>query len=400
MTYQFRPAVRQQTSLLIAVAGASGSGKTYSALRLATGLAGPKGKIAFIDTEAGRALHYADKFAFDHCNITPPFRPENYRDAIVAAETQGYDVIIVDSMSHEKEGEGGLQEWAEQIERDGTKSPGNWRVPKMHHKRMMNRLLQCRPHLIFCLRAEEKMLITKDERGKMLVIPAEERPLTERWEPICEKRFMYEMTASFTLLPSRPGVPIPIKLQDQHRPAFPEGQPIEEQAGESLAKWAHGGKVPVSKADEDALREARDMAAKGRDAFLAWWNGDGKTRRGACRAYMTELQATADAADRGAAPAVDDDNPFDDPQPPGDLFQPAEPPPVENASEPDSSEDDWMQEAHDLQDQVDSAKSVEELEVMLASKRFAGLERMATAAPQQHSAVTDFIAEKRKGLGG
>lgn len=399
MTYQFRPAVRQQTSLLIALAGASGSGKTYSALRLATGLVGPKGKIGFVDTEAGRALHYADKFTFDHCNITAPFRPENYRDAIVAGEDQGYDVIIVDSMSHEKEGEGGLQEWAEQIERDGTKSPGNWRVPKMHHKRMMNRLLQCRPHLIFCLRAEEKMLITKDARGKMLVIPAEERPLTERWEPICEKRFMYEMTASFTLLPSQPGIPIPIKLQDQHRPAFPDGQAIGEEAGESLAKWAHGGKVPVSKADEDAVRTARDAAAKGTEALRQWWRDADQRARVASKPFNDELKATAEAADRAAEPA-DDANPFDDPTPPDDLFQPAEPPPVENASEPDQAEEDWMQEAHDLQDQVDTAKSVEELDVMLASKRFAGLDRMATAAPQQHRAVTDFIAEKRQGLGG
>lgn len=75
--FDFRPAVRENVSLLIALAGASGSGKTYSALRLAKGLA-PTGKIAFIDTEARRGLHYADQFEFMHADMRPPFRPSNF----------------------------------------------------------------------------------------------------------------------------------------------------------------------------------------------------------------------------------------------------------------------------------------------------------------------------------
>src|SRR5690606_33406969 len=106
MSYEFRPAKREQVSLLIGVAGASGSGKTYSALRLATGLCNGKG-MAVIDTEAGRALHYADQFKFDHCDMRPPFRPDAYRAAIEAADTKGYDVIVIDSVSHEWAGEGG-----------------------------------------------------------------------------------------------------------------------------------------------------------------------------------------------------------------------------------------------------------------------------------------------------
>jgi hypothetical protein len=74
MTFQFAPAVREQVSLLIALAGAVGSGKTFSALRLAKGMA-PSGKIAFIDTEARRGLHYAEQFKFMHADMRPPFRP-------------------------------------------------------------------------------------------------------------------------------------------------------------------------------------------------------------------------------------------------------------------------------------------------------------------------------------
>lgn len=239
MTFQFRPGVRERVSLLIGLAGASGSGKTYSALQLATGLAGAKGKIAVIDTEAGRALHYADQFKFDHGDLSAPFRPERYQEAILAADKAGYDVIVIDSMSHEYEGEGGLIEWAAELERSGTKSPGNWKAPKTAHKRMMNRLLQMRAHLIFCMRADEKIKIDRVE-GKTVVIPL-------GWMPICEKRFMYELTASFTLSPETPGRPrfdLPHKLQEQHRPAFPAGEPIGREAGATLAAWARGGAAP------------------------------------------------------------------------------------------------------------------------------------------------------------
>lgn len=235
MTFQFRPAVREQTSLLIALAGPSGSGKTFSALRLARGLVGQSGKIAVIDTEAGRALHYADQFQFEHGDLKPPFRPDAYLQAILAAEQAGFNAVVIDSMSHEYEGEGGIQDWAAEIEAGGVKSPGNWKVPKTAHKKMMNRLLQMRCHLIFCLRADEKIKIAK-EQGKTVIIPL-------GWMPVCEKRFMYEMTASFTLTADMPGKPrfdLPHKCQDQHRHAFPEGQFIGEQSGQALALWARG----------------------------------------------------------------------------------------------------------------------------------------------------------------
>lgn len=245
MTFTFRKALREQTSTLIALAGPSGCGKTFSALRLATGLAGPGGKIAVIDTEAGRALHYADKFAFDHGDLHPPFKPQAYLDAILAAEKAGYAVVVIDSMSHEYEGEGGILEWADEIAAGGVKSPGNWKLPKTAHKKMVNRLLQMRCHLIFCLRAEEKIKIEKHpDTGKTVIVPL-------GWMPICEKRFMYEMTTSFTLTADKPGCPqytLPHKCQDQHRAIFPEGRPIDERAGEQLAAWARGGVKPEPKA--------------------------------------------------------------------------------------------------------------------------------------------------------
>lgn len=282
MGYDFRPAVRDHTSVLIGLAGASGSGKTLSALKLATGLAGKTGKIAFIDTERGRGKHYAPPpgvpadpakgtFAFDYLELNPPFAPARYLDAIRAADEAGYAVIVIDSFSHVWEGEGGVldmqeAEFARMGSRDAVKM-ASWIKPKGEHKRMVGRLIQCRAHLLICLRAQEKVKIVKGAGGKQEIIAASERPPAERWEPICEKRFPYELTASFVLQPGDPGVPVPVKLQDQHRAFFPEGQKISEAAGAGLAAWAGGkpaepvGAAPLTRGEVKELEHLIQKAA-------------------------------------------------------------------------------------------------------------------------------------------
>lgn len=304
--FVYAPAVRRNTHVLIALAGASGSGKTYSALELATGLAGEQGKIAVLDTEADRALHYADRFEFDHCNLTPPFTPDRYREAIVAAEQAGYAVIVIDSMSHEHDGEGGLTEMAEQelLKRRDGNSAAAWALPKAKHKRLMNRLLQIRSHLVFCLRAEDKIKMVKvfDERRQREITTVE----PAGWQPVCEKRFMFEMTASFILTPDNPGVPTPIKLQEQHRPAFSKGNAIGRESGRRIANWAAGGAAPERhEADESATLNKRAIAAArgGRATFLEFWRGLDAGERDHLRPMTKEFESMATKADA-------DDDPF------------------------------------------------------------------------------------------
>lgn len=240
MSFQFRPARREGVPLLIGLAGASGSGKTKSALELASGIAEIEdGTIAFIDTENRRGLHYADQYDFLHASIEPPFAPAKYGEALEAAEAAGVAVVVIDSFSHEYEGEGGILEWASAEEKAGKKPPSQWIKPKSAHKKLVNQMLRAKPHIIVCLRAEEKMLIQKKPGGGTEVVAAADRPVNERWHPICEKRFPYEITTSLLLLPGKPGFPLPLKLQEQHRPAFPDG-PITRDAGRFLASWAKG----------------------------------------------------------------------------------------------------------------------------------------------------------------
>jgi len=250
----FRPAVRTSVGLLIGVIGASGSGKTFSALRVATGLAGGK-RFAMIDTEAGRGLHYADQFAFDHGDLKPPFRPHAYTEAIHAADGAGYPVIIVDSVSHEHAGDGGLLDWQEEEltrmagddwkKREAVKMAA-WVKPKMAHKRMMQEILQVRAHLILCFRAEEKIEMVRGQDGKMVIQPKRSLTGLSGWIPVCEKTVPYELTASFLLTPEDPGMPKPIKLNEQHRAFVNLDQPLNEQTGESLAAWARGGAPPIT----------------------------------------------------------------------------------------------------------------------------------------------------------
>jgi hypothetical protein len=275
MAFSFRPAVRENVPLLIGLAGGTGSGKTYTALRLAKGIAGDR-PFALVDTEASRAKAYADQFRFDHGDLTPPFRPERYLEAIVEADKAGYPVIVVDSASHEHAGEGGLLDWHDEIlDRMAGNDYGKrermtmaaWIEPKMEHKRFIQRLLQLRSHLILCFRAEAKIEIGKDDKGKTVIREKQSLVGYNGWIPVCEKNLPYELTVFHMLLADQPGVPHPIKLQEQHRHLFPDGQPITEESGAALAEWARGGQIDWI-ARIDGAQTKAELAAVGRQIAL------------------------------------------------------------------------------------------------------------------------------------
>lgn len=277
----FKPAVLQEVNLIIGLVAGTGGGKTYSGMRLASGISGGK-RFAVIDTERGRAKHYAKQFAFDHCDLHSPFRPETYAKAILAADAAGYPAIMVDSFSHEWAGEGGILDWQEEEldrmagddwkKRESCKMAA-WIKPKMDHKKMVQRLLQVRAHLILCFRAEEKVEMVKGDDGKMKIVPKVTRTGLDGWIPICEKSFPYELTASFLLTSDAPGMPKPIKLEHQHRELFPLNQPIDEKAGQRIAQWAAGDGVsgaPPTTAEYDACGDLAAFDALEKRRGDAW----------------------------------------------------------------------------------------------------------------------------------
>ena len=277
MNIQFRPGIRENVGLWINLIGGTGSGKTYTAMRLASGISGGK-PFAVLDTENRRALHYADQFKFDHAEIRPPFRPQAYSEAVIAADAAGYPVIVVDSGSHVWAGDGGVLDWQEEeldrmagqdwSKRERVKMAA-WIKPKIAHKHMVQKLLQVKAHIILCLRAEEKIEMVKNAQGKLEIQKKQTLTGRDGWIPICDKNLPFEATCSFLLLASAPGIPQPIKLQEQHKALFPLDKAITEESGQRLAAWASGAttnaapqsstaNLPVAPSDEGVVQ--RDIA--------------------------------------------------------------------------------------------------------------------------------------------
>lgn len=280
-TFVDKPATRERVPLLLGLIGPSGGGKTYSALRLATGIQRVSpGEIFLIDTEARRGLHYADKFNFRHVVFTPPFGSLDYLAAIEHCVAKGAGTIIVDSMSHEHEGPGGLLEQHEaEIERllkawqnasRETVQMTAWAKPKAARRRMINTILQLPVNFIFCFRAKDKVKIaTKEERKN-----GADAVTGQGFMPIAGEEFVFEMVANALLLPGANGVPTwmshetgekrMIKLPEQFRQMFTSAAtPLSEDQGETMAKWA-AGNAATNTIYADLLtemREAADLAA-------------------------------------------------------------------------------------------------------------------------------------------
>jgi len=148
----FQKAIKEKVKLRLALCGLAGSGKTYSALSIATHLV-PGGRIAVLDTERGSASLYADKFSFDVCEIDS-FSPLSYVERIQEAEREGYDIIIIDSLSHAWAGkDGALRQKDDAAERSGN-SWTAWRNVTPKHDALVDAMLQCKSHLIATMRVK------------------------------------------------------------------------------------------------------------------------------------------------------------------------------------------------------------------------------------------------------
>ncbi len=163
MAFQFQKATKQQRKARIALIGPSGSGKTYSALAIAQGMGS---NIAVIDTEFQSTTLYADTFDFSVLSLES-FAPETYVAAIKAAEEAGFDVLIIDSLSHAWIGKDGA---LAQVDKAAARSrSGNtfaaWREVTPKHNELVDTMIRCNCHLIVTMRAKTEYVIEQVERG-------------------------------------------------------------------------------------------------------------------------------------------------------------------------------------------------------------------------------------------
>lgn len=262
--------------MLVGLTGASGSGKTYSALRLATGMQRVTGgDIFYVDTESRRALHYADEFKFRHVPMEAPFSPLDYLEAIRYCSGKNAGVLIIDSMSHEHEGPGGVLDMHETIldrmagsdfKKRDRMTFSAWAKPKAERRKLINEVLRMGVNAILCFRAKEKIKIAKGQDGKNEVVKL-------GWQAIAGDEYVYEMTVNCLLYPGSKGVPVwnpdekseHVKRMDSLAPIFPDGQPLSEEAGYALGQWASGVVAKPDEYETDQIKEARAAMAAATD---------------------------------------------------------------------------------------------------------------------------------------
>jgi hypothetical protein len=298
---QIRKAVREGSRMIIGIAGQSGDGKTYTALQLAYGLAkGDASKIGFLDTENKRGSLYADVLKskdgtvqqFLIGDLYAPFSPNRYKQAILEFQAAGVEVLVIDSVSHEYEGEGGYLEIRQPLP---GKFANNDNVASEKHKEFMRALLQSNMHVICCVRAREKTKIEKGvnpETGKngTYYVPLGIQPIQHR-------DFMFEMTASLMMRDQGKRQDV-LKCPEELMGILGRGEGyISPKDGLALRKWIDGG-AKLDPAVEHARNTLQTLTENGVAAIeRAWLETSLAVRKALGEQFLAQIKASASAFD-------------------------------------------------------------------------------------------------------
>lgn len=241
----FEKAKREQVWLKVLLSGASGSGKSYSALKLATGIfneCGGEG-IAYIGTEGSRNKYYADEFDYDLLELSEPYESEKYIEAIDEAVNAGYKILIIDSMSHE-------WKWLNDVH---DKMPGNsftnWGKLKPRHNKMMEHILNAPIHVIATSRAKDDWVL-EDKNGKQV-------PKKVGMGAQQDKDITYEYTVSLMLEQDTH-----IASSDKDNTHIFDGKydKLTEKHGKALYDWANKGDVPIQKPKPEEYKQVSESS--------------------------------------------------------------------------------------------------------------------------------------------
>ena len=295
----FTKAERKKAKLRLALCGPSGCGKTFSALLIAKGLA-PSGKIALIDTENGSGELYSDLAEYDVATLRPPFMPERYMALIRGAENAGYDVLIIDSLSHAWVGEGGILDMhdrATQASRSQN-SFAAWREVTPQHNALVEAMLGANLHIIVTMRTKTAYDMVDDGNGK-------KKPIKIGLAPVQRDGMEYEFTAVLDL-----SVEGHVATASKDRTRVLDGKHFvpTPQTGEMLKEWLDAGKDPweASKAQLESLKAQVDEIDN--TPYLnTWWRNhsaefsslmpdDGETLKLHCAKRKTEILGSLKAA--------------------------------------------------------------------------------------------------------
>jgi len=237
--FTLRPAVRENTPLIIGLAGPTKSGKTKSAHRLAQGLANG-GPVVMLNAEGARGHQYADQYQYTACDIEAPFNYGRYQQAIDEIAKVNPGCLIIDSASHAHDGPGGMLEQhdleldrmaGQDFKKRDRMNFTAWIRPKKEENAFIYAMLGMNCPIVLCFRAKEKLKI----------IPGQQ-PIDLGWQPIASDRIAFETIFTLTLPPHCKGVP-DLSLSEMREPfdeLVPPGKQIDEELGRTLREWAEG----------------------------------------------------------------------------------------------------------------------------------------------------------------
>jgi hypothetical protein len=289
-----RPAVRAGSKLVLGIAGQSGSGKTLTALYVARGMTDHAGEIGFLDTENRRGSLYANELdgQFLIGDLFYPFSPDRYAVAIKEFQAAGVKVLIVDSVSHEWES--GCMEIAEAPLLRGKKM-ADWKKTKAEHKKFMTTLLQSDMHIIVCIRAAEK---TDFKNPK--------QPVSLGIQPLCEKNFMFELSASVMMF-NEGSYQQHLKIPRDLKEAFGDGQGyLGIETGQQIRAWLDSGNIDDQL---ESYRNKMQLASNdGCDALKQAWQAMPEDIQVGLQSVKSVFWASAKAIDEAAAQTFTGEN--------------------------------------------------------------------------------------------
>ena len=225
---QLQQTQRHNVKLRLGISGASGFGKTYSALQLAHGMTQDSSKIAVIDTENSSASLYSDLGNFNVLNLSKPFRPERYIEAIEICEKSRMEAIIIDSITHEWQGDGGCLQIHDQL---GGRFQ-DWAKVKPRHQKFIDRILQSKCHIITTTRRKTDYSLDISSNGKSKVVKHGTKEITS-------EGFEYELSVNFELINENHMCKV-----SKDRTNLFSGKPefiITSEVGKTLKAWCNEG---------------------------------------------------------------------------------------------------------------------------------------------------------------
>lgn len=241
MALQLKKATRQKVKLRLGLSAVSGGGKTYSSLLLAKGLCGDWDKIGVIDTENDSASLYSHLGEFNVISLRPPFSPERYVEAIKACEEGGMEVIIIDSIAHEWEGEGGVLDLCEKA---GGGFQNGWKALTPRHEKFKQAILQSTSHVITTVRRKQEYALQDQVNKQGRTVQA---PVKLGMKEVTREGWEYEVTLNLEI-----DIKHHASASKDRTGLFSTADPftITEETGKKIREWCESGVEPVNEIEE------------------------------------------------------------------------------------------------------------------------------------------------------